>query len=130
MSEKGFAESVVVSELEALLDATVKSISLNTGWGVPYFEVEVGDAEYIVLASVEDAEKLAQERVEEDLVEEPELFNRGWLESLMRHRLKDESFLEYASRDAINVDGFAHFLAHYDHDYEETESDFVVMRVN
>ena len=129
-----FDVETVTDELEELLETEVVNISLNTGWDTEYFEVTVEEegAEYIVLETYKDAEDLAKEQVEQDLDYEREIFNEDWLTGLMFRRIPKAgmTFIEFASEDAVNTDGFAHFLAHYDGDYQETKSGFIVMRTN
>ena len=135
-----FNEETVKKEFEALKNETVKEIKLNNDWSEPYFEIETEEIkneyghmetrEYMVCENEEKAESIAISQVKQDLEDDPELFNQDWLNCLKKHKLKNQSFIEYASEDAVNVDGFEHFLARYDGQSDTTESGFVVMRTN
>ena len=126
-----FTEGTVANEFEQEIEQEIEEIKLNTDWNTEYYEIETETGEeYIVLENYEKAEALAKERVLQDLETEPELFNQEWLENLRTHRLQDQSFNDYAAERAVEEDGFAHFLAHYDGDSIETTSEFVIMRVN
>lgn len=131
--KKVFDEETVKEELAKLLEVNVEDIEEieeNKDWEAPYYTVTIGDQEYMVTEDIDDAETIAQAIVKQDLEEEPELFNQDWLKGTMNTRLSGQSFIEHAAEEAVNVDGFSHFLASYDGDYQETESGFVVMRVN
>jgi len=140
-----FDEETVVKELALLLeeeegdkiteeDLEDFEVEFNPSsfdsWSVDHYEVRIWDREYIVLEDEDKAFKLAEEYVKEDLENEPELFNQDWLQGCMNDRIEGKSFIEHASEQAVSIDGFAHFLGHYDGDYQETKSGFIVIRRN
>jgi len=130
-----FNEENVRKEFEEAMGIGAGKVTLNSMWSVLYFEVEPEGEnfeyeEYIVLKNEDDAIELAEQRVWGDLEDSPELFNKTWLEGMMNDALYGQSFIEHASEEAVSTDGFAHFLASYDGDYTETESGFIIMRVN
>ena len=130
-----FTKENVIKEFEELTGEKVEKIKVNFDWSVKYFEIETEDKEYIVLKNEEEAEELAKERVTEDFINEPELFNKDWLETEIRNLRKEdfednESVADVIGRKAVEIDGYAHFLAYYDGSSEFTKSGFVVMRIN
>ena len=138
MTEKiEFNEETVIAEVTEFLkedEVTKEDIEINevTQWdSIDYFHVEVDGCEYDIFESVESAEKLAKEVVTQDLETEKENFNQDWLNGLMNQRIPEgQTFLEFAAQDAIDTDGFEHFLNHYDGESDETKNGFVIMRVN
>ena len=127
-----FNESNVREEFDKEIGQGITKITLNNDWAEPYFEVYTEDnEEYMITENEETAEAIAISRVKQDLEEEPEIFNKGWLESMMNDVLENESFIDHASKEAVEADGFAHFLGTYDGDYTiMTNSGFVIMRLN
>jgi len=133
-------EEDVIREFEGATGEKVEEIKLDDNNSINFWRVETvpeieddgyGDyREYWVFKSIEAAKALAREWVEEDLFENLEYFNQDWLRSLMTHRLSGESFVEYVAEQAVNIDGFAHFLPSYDENYILTGSGFVVVRIN
>ena len=131
MNQKEFDEENVQIEFEAETKEKVETIKENRDWEAPYYEIETEEgSEYIVLEDEDKAIELAEGRVKQDLEDEPELFNQNWLKGCMNDKISGKSFIEHATEEAVQTDGFAHFLATYDGDYQETESGFIIMRVN
>lgn len=116
-------------EFEKEIDGKVEEIvEHDIGWDIEQYLVKTSEHDYIVMKNEEEAEELAIAQVTQDLEDQPELFNQDWLNCLKGHRLTGQSFIEYASEDAISVDGWAHFLSHYDGYYETTKNGYVYWR--
>lgn len=127
-----FTEKNVLKAVAEYLEAETEDLEIRhvTDWDTEYYTVELGKKDYIILENEDEAEELAKERVQQDLEDEPELFNHDWLNGIKNTRLEGQSFNEYAIEEAVTIDGFAHFLASYDGDYEVIKHGFVIMRVN
>ena len=92
--------------------------------------------EYLICKDEEEAEQLARSRVYDDLENEPELFNKDWYNNALKNIDKSDfdnnpeckNVTDILSKQAVDTDGFSHFLAGYDGEYKNTKSGFIVMR--
>jgi len=75
-----FTEENIKKELAEDLKVEVDDIEIKDQVsGYEIYDVKVNDEEYQIAMSEDEAESLALERVEEDLENEPSLFNQDWL---------------------------------------------------
>lgn len=101
-------------------------------------EMITEDAENEVFENEEEKEKWIDEQVTEKLKD----FKEG-LEDPLQYFVDEQGIysiedllkqswinidIEEASKDAVKVDGWAHFLSHYDESYEETENGLIIFR--
>ena len=77
---------------------------------------------------VEDvAEKMAEERLKDPMEYLEEIYG----DEAAAQAIKIAGFdVDAAAEDAVDTDGWQHFLSHYDGSSDETESDFVFWREN
>ena len=91
--------------------------------------------DYIVFENEEEMINMARNRIMEDLVYEPELFNKDWLrgeyQSITREDFTDEhtNILYIIADHAIGIDGAEHFLSTYDGTSNEYDG-LVIIRTN
>jgi hypothetical protein len=98
-----------------------------TDWdefGVPYWQVEVNRREYMAFEDEDDAEQFAIGRVTQDLEDEPEIFNQGWLSSHVFITDTDRRLigLEEAEAEAEGMDDYE-FAGYIDKEDEYTEAE-------
>jgi hypothetical protein len=129
------AERVAVEIVEEQLRSEPELFSQD--WLQNYYEVSPTDARLIAqedaeaaeLGDEEEEEKYAEE-VEKRLLSDP----LGYLKELGydENSFKDLSWVRLdvanAAKDAVATDGWAHFLSHYDSDYDLTPAGRVIFR--
>lgn len=98
------------------------------------------DDEIKEVAGIDDIEE-AKEKLHEEVYDEWYEGLENPIEFLVEDKgiyseedLMKQSFIqidiEEATREAVNIDGFAHFINNYDDDYEETKGGFIVMQTD
>lgn len=125
-----------------LRDEIKISDSPLSSFGFEVYEVEVADKTYVVVEDEDVAEELAIKVVEQDLEEKPDIFNQDWLVSHLglyvlnfgteeaAKLVKDNALIDVSgvAEDAVQLDGWQHFLSRYDGNSSETENGFVYWR--
>ena len=113
------------------LPEKIEDCKVNSDWNIEYLMIDTDmRREYLMLETETDAEDLAKEHVTQDLEETPEIFNKEWMQNIKNQRIVNQTFNEYAAEQAVCDDGFAHFLASYDGDYQQTEHGYIIIRRN
>lgn len=105
-------DEAVLEDMADALDADVDELFIDDydfSRRVPIRQVEWGVDEFLVFANEEDAEAYALELVENNLEEEPEIFNQDWLQGYI-----DQNKLEKAVYDMAIEDDYAYEIAHRD----------------
>jgi hypothetical protein len=98
-------------------------------------EVSLGNTEFIIFKNRDEAKEYAIQGIEGDLEYNQDFFDQNWLRSTMKNITpKDLSNAGTVYRavaiEAINEDGLGHFLAGYDGNECDLDSDGVYFRTN
>lgn len=79
--ERSLKDKIVLLDMTRALDVAPSDLKVAKGPYSKSFEVRLGDQEYVVVPDEDTARKIALKRVEEDLKDEPGMFNQSFIES-------------------------------------------------
>lgn len=79
--ERGLKDKIVLLDMARALDVAPSDLKVEKGPYPKSHEVHLGGQEYVVVPDDDTAYKIALKRVEEDLKDEPGMFNQSFIES-------------------------------------------------